>query len=464
MYPLPEWNFVAADDLDSLNNGFRGSHREGAGKADLVGRGLTKLNRVNSNAGAGDFVINSFRELGEQSSKLYLAAPYFTAEELILEAIDDGKTVKLLVGLNGATSPRALKTVHGKQGVMIRYLTHRFHAKIYLFDDAALLGSSNLTNGGLTSNREAVIRLDRVEDTEAVEEVRSLFVELWDAGQVLTKTKLDAFGAAHSGVIKQRLKAESVIERAVGRVEPPNIRVGSEKKSKERMFLDRLQREVYEQYGRSFEEVRSILEENNFRRPDLGDLSATNETNRFLNFVRLTYVIGDDAWRGAPELDRADREAKIVRLGREWVDAVDNKVPEDFVAWLSNVERIFGSAEAIDSASKNLITEGLMSLHAFTEQSRFVRGGWDNLPDEFWRQNNNDVGRVKSKLSNLLYGSGDYVERLHDTLYDTYWKLGRFSYFSALELYGTVKPEECPPLNGRMAKALRYLGFRVKGA
>ena len=193
-------------------------------------------------------------------------------------------------------------------------------------------------------------------------------------------------------------------------------------------------------------------------------MSAINETNRFLNYVRLTHVIGDDAWRDAPELDRPEREAKIVRLGREWVGAADNKVPVDFVAWLSDVERIFGSVEAIDAALKEVIMEGLMSLHAFTEQSRFVRGGWDNLPDEFLRQNDNDVGRVKSTLSNLLYGSGDFVERLHDTLYDASWRLGPFHYFSALELYGTVKPEECPPLNGRMAKALRYLGFRVRGA
>ena len=397
------------------------------------------------------------------SSKLYLAAPYFTAGELVLEAIDDGKTVKLLVGLNAATTPRALRTVHGKRGVAIRYLTHRFHAKIYLFDDAALLGSSNLTKGGLTSNREAVIRLDRAEDAEAVEEVRALFAELWDAGRVLTTAKLDAFGASHAGVIKQRLEAESVIEKAVGRVEPPNVRVGSEQKSKERMFLDRLQREVYEQYGQSFDEVRSILAENDLRRSDLGDLGATNETNRFLNYVRLTHVIGDDAWREAPELDRADREAKIIRLGSEWVGAADNKVTEEFVYWLSNVERIFGSAGAIDAASKEVIMEGLMSLHAFTAQSRFIGGGSDNLPDEFWRQNKNDVGRVKSTLSNLLYGSGDFVERLHDTLYDTSWRLGRFHYFSALELYGTVKPEECPPLNGRIAKALRFMGFRVRG-
>lgn len=43
-------------------------------------------------------------------------------------------------------------------------------------------------------------------------------------------------------------------------------------------------------------------------------------------------------------------------------------------------------------------------------------------------------------------------------------KLGMFGYFRALELYGTLKPEDCPPINGRIAKAMRYLGYDVRGA
>ena len=65
--------------------------------------------------------------------------------------------------------------------------------------------------------------------------------------------------------------------------------------------------------------------------------------------------------------------------------------------------------------------------------------------------------------SHLLYGKGDFVERMHDILYDASFKLHLFGRFCALELYGTVKPEEYPPINRRMAKALRYLGYDVKG-
>ncbi len=71
---------------------------------------------------------------------------------------------------------------------------------------------------------------------------------------------------------------------------------------------------------------------------------------------------------------------------------------------------------------------------------------------------------MKRTLSYLIHGAGDFIERLHDVLYDARRKLGMFGKFCSLELYGTIRPEECPPMNGRMAKALGYLGFDVRGA
>ena len=257
------------------------------------------MNRIFSNGGKTDFVINPFNRLIAHSSQVYLAAPYFTLPDPILDAANKGKSIQLLIGLNAATSPRALAMVLGVPGIALRYLTSRFHAKIYIFDDCALLGSSNLTDGGLKSNREAVICLDQPEDAEAVEDVRTLFLELWEAAQVVTEEKLDAFARTHKLMRQQTPDADAEIESAVTRSAPPNIDVQSRKKSKERIFLEGLRREVYEQYRPAFSEVTAILEEQEFRRNDLTELGPAYETNRFLNFVRLTYAIGDEAWRNA---------------------------------------------------------------------------------------------------------------------------------------------------------------------
>ncbi len=422
------------------------------------------MNRVFSNGGPEDVLIVAFRELYERSSHLQLAAPYFTFAEPVLEAVAEGKSVQLLVGLNPTTSPTQLRKVHDKSGVAIRYLTKRFHAKVFLSGNAALVGSSNLTRGGFYSNREAVVCLDQPEDGDAVEEARHLFDELWGAGSVLTKETLDTFDRTHKWMYEKTPDWERELEKRIGSVEPPSIREGDGERSSEQKFLQRLRREVYEQYRPAFREVAAILNDGGFRRDDLLDIGEANETNRFLNYVRMTHVIGDEAWRNAPQRNADERRVLITQLGREWVDAVDNKVHDEFRDWLENVTGIFGTPEALEGATKDEIMDGLMSLHAFTAQLRFVEGGEKKLPSEFWKRNNDDVERVKSTLSHLLYGPGEFIQRLHDVLSDPSMKLTLFGRFCALELYGTVKPEECPPLNGRIAKALRYLGFFVKGS
>jgi hypothetical protein len=74
------------------------------------------------------------------------------------------------------------------------------------------------------------------------------------------------------------------------------------------------------------------------------------------------------------------------------------------------------------------------------------------------------IDRLRASLTYLIHGHVDFAPRLHDVLYDARLSLGLFGFFCAPELAGAVQPEDCPPMNGRMAKALHYLGFEVKAA
>lgn len=417
-----------------------------------------------SNGPSKDFVANQLTRLLHGSKRAYIAAPYVTVTESVLVAAKAGTSVSLLVGLNEITRPQALAAVHGHSNVAIRYLTRRFHAKIYIFDGAALIGSSNLTDGGLMSNREATIRLDQENDLDRIEEIQALFLELWESAQVLTIEKLNLFADAHATVKRSGPDPDSVIENAVGKAEPVNINVASATKTPERIFLEELRRQVYEQYRPAFNEVTALLLENGFRRPELEEAGAANETNRFLNWVRLTYAPGEETWEAAPLRSQAERRTEILRLGAEWTTTKEDRIPHHFIDWLHLVQGVFGTTEAIESASQERLTQGLLSIHAFLEQLRFVKGGEAALPGAFWTANSQDVAKVKRTLTYLVHGQGDFIQRLHDVLYAPSRKLAFIGRFCALELYGTIKPEECPPINGRMAKALRYLGFEVRGA
>lgn len=160
----------------------------------------------------------------------------------------------------------------------------------------------------------------------------------------------------------------------------------------------------------------------------------------------------------------SERHGEIIKLGREWVEAKDSRVVRDYAEQLETVQRVFESDDTISKATKEELSDGLLGLHAFLEQLRFVKGGQPNLAPTFWRENANNQERVKKTLSYLLHGTGDFIQRLHDVLYDRGWKLAYFGLFCALELFGSIKPEEFPPLNGRTAKALRFIGFDVKGS
>jgi len=419
------------------------------------------MKRIFSNGPSRDFVSKELTNLLANPGQVFIAAPYVTETSDVLAAAKRGVKVKLLVGLNATTSPDALKMLVGLSDVSIRYLTHRFHAKIYISESSVLLGSSNLTDGGMKSNREATIRLSHPGDEEAIEETRALFLELWESARVLTTETLSKFAEAHKR-FKPSGAPDSLIEAAVGKAEPPNINVSSTEKSAERIFIEQLRREVYEQYRPAFLEVMNILQLHGFHRAELLDVGVANETNRFLSWVRQTYAPGDE-WKVASSRTPEQRREAIVELGSAWTKTDQNRVPTEYKDWLLRVKARFGTHEAIESASKDELTAGMMSIHAFNEQYRFVKGGELNLPAEFWRANNGDVERVKRTLKYLVHGKEEFIERLHDVLYEPSLKLAYFGRFCALELYGTVKPEEFPPLNGRIAKALHYFGFDVHG-
>ena len=330
------------------------------------------------------------------------------------------------------------------------------------------MGSANLTSEGLQANREAVISLGRDNDvdSENFEDVRTLFDELWNSADVLTRNKLDAFKRIHKHVRQSgqnRLDPQKEIENEFGKVQPPNADVDSLVESREHTFLETLRREVHEQYGPSFADVTSVLDKHGFRHPELEGFDIESHANRLLNYIRMIHAEGDEAWQHAPVRPPDERRDLVARYIDDWKNAPNSMVPPEYSDMLRTVKQTFGTPGAIQSADKDKITEGLMSIHAFYDQRRFVKGGEKNLPAKFWKDNRDNLDRVKSTLDHLLHGSEDFVQRLHDILYDPSKKLGRFGYFCALELYGTVKPDECPPMNGRIAKALRFLGYGVRG-
>ena len=181
---------------------------------------------VYSNRDDSDEVYIPFSQMLRESERAYLAAPYFTLADPLLEAANSGKEIKLLVELNAITSPKELRKLVGVSNIEIKYFIDRFHAKIYVFDNFALLGSANLTSKGLKENREAVIKLCREEDSDATQEIYKLFHELWEAGAEFDEKRLVEFEREHKELSRLReesRKARSKLASVFGPIAPVPI-------------------------------------------------------------------------------------------------------------------------------------------------------------------------------------------------------------------------------------------------
>lgn len=415
---------------------------------------------IYTNGPGEDQVLRPFMRLMSTASHIRIAVPYFTRAQEVLQAAERGAQIELLVCLNSATNPKALAQVFEAKNVAVRYYTDGYHAKVFVLDGVVMLGSANLTDGGLISNREALILLDQPGDEDRRLAVEAFFSTVWGGASVLTKQVLLQFRDAWEA--SSKLPNRDAPFQKLASVEPQTVLAGSGQKSAQQHYLSDLQKVIYEEYRPAFDEVRGILQEQGERRPEFQGLDWAPEVNRFLNWVRLAHAPGDAAWQDAPRLHQQERKPLIQALAREWLTTPDPKIPANYFALLDTLHAVMGSPESIKASGKEAIAEALMAVHAFLEQLRFTLGGADALPARFWERNDGDLIRVQNTLIHLIHGHEDFAVRIGSVLYDPKFKLGSFGRFCALELVGSLKPEQVPPINGRMAKALRFLGFSVR--
>ncbi|MFP3678428.1 phospholipase D family protein [Pseudomonas sp. SIMBA_041] len=414
---------------------------------------------IYTNSPGQDQVLRPYSAHMAKASRIRIAVPYFNRDTEILQAAARGAKIELLVGLNKITNPSALRRVLNAPNCLVRYFTDGFHAKVLLFDGVVMLGSANLTEGGMASNREAVLVLDQPGDEDRILDIELFFAQVWDSAEVLTNEVFNQFKGAWEKA--SRLGNPDVPFQALRDVEPPTVLSGSGHKSAQQYYLSDLQKSN-ENYRHAFTEVSDVLRDRGLRRPEFTELGLEVETNRFLNWVRLEHAVGEASWQEAPQRLEADRRQMVVHLAEQWVATTSPHIPDDYFQLLTELRRVMATPESIRNSDHDQLAHALICVHAFKQQLRFTKGGEEALPTKFWTLNQGDLQRVQNSLIYLVHGTDNFAERICAVLYDQRYKMGAFGRFCALELVGTLKPEQAPPINGRMAKALRFLGFDVR--
>jgi hypothetical protein len=283
------------------------------------------LRNFYANTTATGYTINFFSGAGANPRTALLAAPFFTTTDPIEALTKRGCDVSLIVRFSPVTSPQALQKAFENPRVKVRYFTDvKFHTKLYIVDDVALVGSANLTSSGLNSNRELSVLLRQDRD-DAFVELPGVFDDLWNYADVLTKEVLAKYKRAFEsfGGSQNEYEFEKHIHSYVKPAAPVSVVVGSEAISKERTFIQYFRRKYVEALYPAFSEISKVAVEHGLGRKEFRGQDPHIELGRFLGWIRLAHGRGE-GWRETPLLAEAsDRAKQIKRFVNEWQSADD---------------------------------------------------------------------------------------------------------------------------------------------
>ena len=402
-----------------------------------------------------DFTLNFFYRHANAVRTAQLACPFFTNADPIKILKEAGcEKIQLLVRLCEATSPDALMIARNFRGVDVRYYTDgKFHAKFYILGDLALVGSANLTASGMMSNRELSIVLDSSDPR--FDEVPAYFDELWSAppAAVLTPEALANFRAWHAAL--KRPAADPMT--GVPDAEPINVNVESQNVSTARTYLESFRVTYYETLIPAHKVVLELYREHGGRHAGFDGLSEMYEIDRFLFWARGFTT--DEDLETHPLRSDDDLRANIRQHISDWFAAPAVHVDEDRIRRIAALQTLFSEEENIRTVDMDAVADMLQGCAAFVEMLRFTKGGLEKHIAAFKKDNR--IEDIRNTFLYLSFGSGNFVQRLYDCIYTSKYKLHHWGRNCTLELYGWINHDGVPPFNGRIIKALRYLGFNV---
>lgn len=427
---------------------------------------------IYANTQATGFTINFFLKTPDEPRQAWLAAPFFTTPEPINALTDKGCQVFLVVRFSPATHPAALKSALENPLVKVRYYTdQKFHTKLYVIDDVALVGSANLTDSGLKSNRElsVVLRQDR---DAAFQQLPTVFDELWNYADVLTADVLRAYTQAFNQ--KRRPETEDAFERHLKQfvepASPPSVVVDSAKVSKERSFIQKFRRKYDEILIPFHNEIVEATKKHGLGRVEYEGQDPQIEIGRFLGWLRLVHGSGD-GWREKPLLPHGQREQRIAHYVSLWqsthdIMGTDAYEAEQEIENISNIREFLSDPDELAQLDFDAVFDYLAGCHAFVERLRFASkglgenlSGLERLRIQFTKDNT--LKKTKDTINYLLSGDGDPIERAYDCIYNSKYKLDGFGEACVMELLGWGIPGR-PPFNNRTIRGMRFLGYDVE--
>ena len=409
---------------------------------------------TNSNK-KSDFLKSALEKNIKENEDIYIATAFFSDIDFIKKAIEKNCNIKLIVRISLATPMQGLKEISEMNNVNIRFFTsNKFHPKLYIFGNSiAFIGSSNLTQSGLTSNQEINISIES--ENPIFKDLRTLFDEYWKQAEVLDNNYIQKFieiEKKYYDINKKVNNYQSDIKE-IKECEFDNITIiGKKKQSKEDTFISDFKKK-YQLFLSNYRKLESIYK--SFGKRKETSLPLKIEIDQFLSWIREKEAKGDE-FKKINKLSYNEIKERVNNLFKSFCN--DNYISEEYIKnYNFCIDNL--SQSKIDNISEDDLYKCLLFINAFRDrEKRYSGGSIDMRKKNFFK--NNRIDKIKETIKYLLYNTNEeYETRMAKCINDNNLKIKSFGESSVKELFGIINNEDIPPCNDRVLKSMQYLGF-----
>ncbi|TXJ46434.1 hypothetical protein EPJ70_01680 [Brachyspira aalborgi] len=409
---------------------------------------------TNSNK-KSDFLKSALEKNIKENEDIYIATAFFSDIDFIKKAIEKNCNIKLIVRISLATPMQGLKEISEMNNVNIRFFTsNKFHPKLYIFGNSiAFIGSSNLTQSGLTSNQEINISIES--ENPIFKDLRTLFDEYWKQAEVLDNNYIQKFieiEKKYYDINKKVNNYQSDIKE-IKECEFDNITIiGKKKQSKEDTFISDFKKK-YQLFLSNYRKLESIYK--SFGKRKETSLPLKIEIDQFLSWIREKEAKGDE-FKKINKLSYNEIKERVNNLFKSFCN--DNYISEEYIKnYNFCIDNL--SQSKIDNISEDDLYKCLLFINAFRDrEKRYSGGNIDMRKENFFK--NNSIDKIKETIKYLLYNTNEeYETRMAKCINDNNLKIKSFGESSVKELFGIINNEDIPPCNDRVLKSMQYLGF-----
>ena len=380
-----------------------------------------------------------WRSLADQADDLRVISPFFTFHKPLLECVRRGTHIRVVTTLEFPTHPASLQAILAEMEVS--YHPEKLHSKIYLFNRndepfAALIGSSNITQAGFTTNLEANIWIT---EPAVLAEVKAEVELIYQESIVLEPIDIDRYRRHYLALKDDYKELERAQEKfkALRKVKTTPIHLKVSKDAKE-----------YQQFWTFADQVCALV----------GDHSENvwPQVPVYLAVDHFWHWIKTE-WEGFTEdasgRDHAWRAIHIPQLYQRYIDWVELS-DSQYTRTLPQKASYF--ANLLTGDLSHLLEQDFQniyrSMHCGANRAQRFKAH-----QKFSQEN--DLKKIRAALHYLLFSEDPIMIRINALLKDPKFRLKQFGRSGIQELIGWVHYQKMPIRNTKADEAVTSLGF-----